>query len=260
MLDVTQAAIVPFAAAPATPEFAPSRRAPRERRGNHDVGAALRLVGESLAFQRRVVRAGDLVYRAGEGFHSLYLLNAGICKLVNLAADGRAQVVSLKFRGDWMGFDGIAGDIYDCDAIAMDTGEVWIVRYDAILAALTRTPALLGSLHAAMSRAIVGDRDSLMSICTLPADARVADFLRYWAESLADRGMRYDQISLLMTRAEIGNYLGLTLETVSRSLSKLARANLIAFNERGRREISIPDLVALESFVQESTVAAAALH
>lgn len=254
MLDATY---VPFAP---TRSFPPARNAPRERREVHDVGAALRLVGESLDFQRRVVRTGDLIYRAGESFDKLYLLNSGICKLVNLAADGRAQVVSLKFRGDWMGFDGIARNAYDCDAIAMNTGEVWIIRYASILSACTDTPALLGCLHAAMSRAIVGDRDSLMSICTLAADARVADFLRYWAESLADRGMRYDRISLLMTRAEIGNYLGLTLETVSRSLSKLARANLIAFNERGRREICIPDLGALESFVQESTATACVLH
>ena len=75
-----------------------------------------------------------------------------------------------------------------------------------------------------MSREIARDRDSLMSVCTLPADARVADFLRYWAESLAKRGLRTDQITLRMTRAEIGNYLGMTLETVSRALSRLARA------------------------------------
>ncbi len=260
MPNATQAAIVPIAPTPVVLQSTPPRSAPRERRGSHDVGGALRLVSESLLFQRRVVRTGDLIYRAGEPFDNLYVLNSGICKLVNLSADGRAQVVSLKFRGDWMGLDGIARDVYDCDAIAMDTGEVWIIRYESFLAACTQTPALLGSLHTAMSRAIVGDRGSLMSICTLSADARVADFLRYWAQSLADRGMRCDQISLLMTRAEIGNYLGLTLETVSRSLSKLARANLIAFNERGRREICIPDLVALQSFVQESIATASALH
>jgi hypothetical protein len=94
----------------------------------------------------------------------------------------------------------------------MDTGEVWVIRYEDLLSACHREPALLTVLHAAMSRQIGRDRDSLMSICTLPADARVADFLRYWAESLSTRGMRTDQITLRMTRAEIGNYLGLTLE------------------------------------------------
>ena len=87
-------------------------------------------------------------------------------------------------------------------------------------------------LHEAMSREIARDRDSLMSVCTLPADARVADFLRYWAESLAQRGLRTDQITLRMTRAEIGNYLGMTLETVSRALSRLARDQVIALRRR----------------------------
>jgi CRP/FNR family transcriptional regulator len=161
--------------------------------------------------------------------------------VVGLSADGREQVVGLKFRGDWLGFDGIANGQYGCDAVAMDTGEVWVIRYDALLSACRREPALLTLLHAAMSREIARDRDSLMSVCSLPADARVADFLRYWAESLSTRGLRTDQITLRMTRAEIGNYLGLTLETVSRALSRLARSKVIAFAEKGRREISIPE-------------------
>ena len=70
----------------------------------------------------------------------------------------------------------------------------------------------------------------------------MADFLRYWAESLARRGMRTDQITLRMTRAEIGNYLGMTLETVSRALSRLARCKLIHFAEKGRRDIRIPQV------------------
>ena len=100
-----------------------------------------------------------------------------------------------------------------------------------------------------MSREIARDRDSLMSVCTLPADARVANFLRYWAESLAKRGMRTDQITLRMTRAEIGTYLGMTLETVSRALSRLARDKVIGFADKGRRDVHIPDVGALSAFV-----------
>ncbi|MEO6745606.1 MAG: Crp/Fnr family transcriptional regulator [Caldimonas sp.] len=215
------------------------------------IADTLQLVDDALAPQRRVVHAGDPIYRAGDRFGHLYLLNSGLAKVVGLSADGREQVVGLKFRGDWLGFDGIANDRYTCDAIAMDTGEVWVIRYEDLLTVCHREPVLLTVLHAAMSRQIGRDRDSLMSICTLPADARVADFLRYWAESLSTRGMRTDQITLRMTRAEIGNYLGLTLETVSRALSRLARGKLIAFAEKGRREISIPEVGALGEFVQQ---------
>ncbi|MDM0008161.1 Crp/Fnr family transcriptional regulator [Variovorax sp. J22G73] len=208
-----------------------------------------RLAGQ-LQPQRRLVRTGDVVYQAGERFDNLYILNSGFYKIVNLTADGREQVVGLKFRGDWLGFEGIAGGCYGCDAVAMDTGEVWVVPYDALMAACCVHPGLMQVLHAAMSREIANDRDSLMSVCTLPADARVADFLRYWAESLAERGMRTDQITLRMTRAEIGNYLGMTLESVSRALSRLARDKVIGFAEKGRRDVQIPDVGALSAFVQ----------
>jgi CRP/FNR family transcriptional regulator len=220
------------------------------QRASQHTADTLKLLNDKLAPQRRVVHAGDVIYQAGERFGNLYILNSGFFKIVNLSPDGREQVVGLKFRGDWLGFDGIANSQYSCDAIAMDTGEVWVIRYDALLAACAAQPALLTLLHEAMSREIARDRDSLMSVCTLPADARVADFLRYWAESLAKRGLRTDQITLRMTRAEIGNYLGMTLETVSRALSKLARGKLIHFAEKGRRDIHIPEVNALSEFIQ----------
>ena len=214
------------------------------------IAATLKMLSDLLAPQRRVVRAGDVIYQSGERFGALYILNSGFFKIVSQSADGREQVVGLKFRGDWLGFDGIAGQHYSCDAVAMDTGEVWAIPYAALMGACAEHPSLLRLFHEAMSREIAHDRDSLMSVCTLPADARVADFLRYWAESLADRGMRTDQFTLRMTRAEIGNYLGMTLETVSRALSKLARDKVIAFTEKGRRDVHIPDVNALSAFVQ----------
>ena len=247
------------AASTATPTLARAMVASAVRRLGVDSGASerasrhikesLRLLQETLAPQRRLVHAGDVIYQAGERFGNLYILNSGFFKIVNLSVDGREQVVGLKFRGDWLGFDGIAHGEYSCDAVAMDTGEVWAIRYDTLLAACTAQPALLTVLHEAMSREIARDRDSLMAVCTLPADARVAEFLRYWAESLARRGLRTDQITLRMTRAEIGNYLGMTLETVSRALSKLARQQLIVFAEKGRRDLNIPDVDALAAFV-----------
>ena len=72
-------------------------------------------------------------YQAGERFTTLHVLNSGMVKIVNLSPDGREQVVGLHFRGDWLGFDGIASGHYGCDAVAMDTGEVWSFRYDALL-------------------------------------------------------------------------------------------------------------------------------
>jgi CRP/FNR family transcriptional regulator, anaerobic regulatory protein len=214
------------------------------------IAERLRLIEAHLAPKRRIVHAGDVIYRAGDTFSDLYLLNSGLFKLLSVSAEGREQVVGLKFRGDWMGFGAIAKGAYACDAVAMDTAEVWTVPYDELLRACAAHPALMTIVHEAMSSEIARDRDALTAMSTLPADARVVAFLHDWAAALADRGLRADQFSLRLTRAEIGNYLGLTLETVSRVLSKLVRERLITFNARSRRDVCIPDFHALALFVQ----------
>ncbi|RST47584.1 Crp/Fnr family transcriptional regulator [Variovorax sp. MHTC-1] len=227
------------------------------------IADVLQLLQDSLPIQRRIVRAGDTVYQVGQQFGCLYVVNSGFFKMVNLSGEGREQVVGLHFKGDWMGLEGIAAAQYGCDAVAMDTGEVWGIRYDALREAAVRTPALLTALHEAMSRELTRDHDSMLSLSTLPADARVAGFLRYWADALAQRGLRTDQITLRMTRAEIGNYLGMTLETVSRALSRMARGDVIRFTEKGRRDIHIPQVEALTRFMRAATampLSAAAIH
>lgn len=220
----------------------------------------LQLLQQQVPLQRRVVHAGDRLFQAGERFASLHVLNSGFFKVVNIASDGREQVVGLHFKGDWLGFDGIANGSHVCDAVAIDTGEIWSFRYDELLKACTREPKLMSLLHAAMSREIGRDRDSMLALATLPADARVADFLRYWADSLAERGLRNDCITLRLTRAEIGNYLGMTLESVSRALSRLARASVIRFPEKGRRDIQIPEVGALNAFIERCAAAPAMVH
>jgi CRP/FNR family transcriptional regulator, anaerobic regulatory protein len=212
----------------------------------------LALVQRLLPFTRRVVHAGDAIYEGGESFGQLHLINSGQFKTVNSTADGRGQVVGLHFRGDWLGFDGIAQGRYGCDAIALDTGEVWSVRYADLLSASATAPELMRLMHAAMSRQIGRGCDCLLALGTLPADARVADFIKGWANSLASRGLRTDQITLHMTRAEIGNFLGMTLETVSRALRRLAQCGVIRFDEKGRRDLTIPSLEALDGFIRST--------
>jgi len=226
--------------------------ATEDQASSHRITMGLDHIQRAVAIQRRIVRQGDFLYQAGKPFTHLFVINTGMFKVVNLSRDGREQIVGLKYRGDWMGFDGIADLRHDCDAVAMDTGEVWSISYDALLQAGVREPALMAALHRAMSVEIARDRGSLISVCTLPADARVADFLSNWAAALACRGLRTDQVTMRMTRAEIGNYLGLTLETVSRALSRLDREGLIRFVDKSRRELHLPDLPALRDFVRQA--------
>jgi CRP/FNR family transcriptional regulator len=254
------AAVNPICVMPPNARTAANLDTGANQRASQRIADILKLLSTTLAPQRRLVHAGERIYQAGEHFGNLYILNSGFFKIVTLSPDGREQVVGLKFRGDWLGFDGIAHGSYSCDAVAMDTGEVWTIRYEALLAACADHRELMTVLHEAMSREIAHDRDSLMSVCTLPADARVAEFLRYWAESLAKRGLRTDEIALRMTRAEIGNYLGMTLETVSRALSRLARDKVIGFASKGRRDVQIPSVAALSAFVQSCLAPAPVLQ
>ncbi len=246
------------AAAPVKPPFGPrgvvplSLRAVEAPHSPHQRWReSLALIERHVSFTRRTVHVGDAVQVAGEAFTSLHVVNAGVFKTVNQAPDGREQMVALHFKGDWIGFDGIAAGRCACDAIAMDTGEIWSVHYGALLKAAAEVPALMHAVHAAMSSQLARDRDWLLALSTLPADARVADFVRSWAEALAERGIRTDQVTLRMTRAEIGNYLGMTLETVSRAFGRLARCGLIRFDVKGRRDIAIPCVQALADFVQD---------
>lgn len=236
----TRAAATPVAA------WWPAQPAWDEVRAQADrISEAMTMVAAQVPLQRRVVRAGDTVVRAGDAFTHLHIINAGCVKIVNSAADGRVQMVGLQFKGDWLGLDGIAEGRYRCEAVALDTGEVWSLRYDLLLAACARHAPLMNLLHAEMSRVISRDRDALLSLNTLSADARVSEFLRQTADAMARRGLRTDQITLRLTRAEIGNYLGMTLESVSRALSRLARERVISFADGARREIRITDIGAL---------------
>jgi CRP/FNR family transcriptional regulator, anaerobic regulatory protein len=231
----------------------PSPAAARMRGANR-IGQTLQLLEKHVPMTRRIVHAGDAVFRVGDALDCLSVIHSGVFKTVNLTPDGREHVVGLHFKGDWLGLDGIAQAQHGCDAVALDIGEVWTIRYTTLLAACAKEPALLSLMHAAMSREIGRDRETMLSLCTLPADARVAEFLRHWADALAECGVRTDQITLRMTRAEIGNYLGMKLETVSRALSRLARDKVIGFGDGNRRDVLIPDVDALSDFVQASLV------
>lgn len=213
------------------------------------IGGAMSLIANSMPVRRCVLASGDHVYSAGDQLLHLYVLNAGAVKVVNTSAEGRGQIVSLNFRGDWLGFDGMATRRYACDVVALDAVEVWGLRYEELLAACVVSPPLLAILHAEMGRSLTRSLDSMLSLRTLSVVSRVATFLRHWTLSLTERGQRWDQIALRMTRAEIGDYLGMTLESVSRGLSALARHKVIEFDKKGRRDIRIRDLSALADFI-----------
>jgi CRP/FNR family transcriptional regulator len=184
-----------------------------------------------------------------------------MCREVNLMPDGREQTTGLQFRGDWLGFDGIPTGRHCCSAVALEPSEVWAVDYTTLVMACTQELGLMQLVLASISAQLARTRDAMMTMGTLNADARVGHFLLQWARSLQERGLRTDRISVHMSRADIGSHLGMRVESVSRSLTKIAQSGAIKFNEPGRREISIPSLQALQDFVKsQSDSSVCAMH
>jgi CRP/FNR family transcriptional regulator len=223
-----------------------------------DIGHSLALLEQRVPLNRHLLREGDRLYHAGQPFDRLHVLNSGFCKSTHHTEDGREKVGGLHFRGDWLGVDGVATGRYGSCAIALDVSEVWSFRYGDLLEAGAAEPELLTLLHRAVSWQMVGHHGWITSMCTQPADARVARFLLYWLESLADRSLRADEFRLRLSRADIGTFLGMTLESVSRALTRLHRDKVIDFPERSRRQLRICDRSALERFIASAGDPAAA--
>ncbi|HEX6364370.1 MAG TPA: Crp/Fnr family transcriptional regulator [Albitalea sp.] len=214
------------------------------------------LLMQCVRVRRHAVRDGALVYLSGTRLDEVHLVRSGVFKVTMVTRDGREKLLALRFSGEWLGFDGIAEGRHVCDAAALEAGELWSVRYDELLRACVRNADLASLMHRAMSDEIARDRASMKSLCTLSADARVASFLGHWVDTLALRGARTDRINLRLTREEIGNYLGLRLESVSRAFTHLAREGVIGFAEPTHREVEIRDADALARFVPRAVLEA----
>lgn len=223
---------------------------PREERSVRPVFAEdLELIASHIPCRRRIAHPGEFIYYAGQPLSDLYIVHSGLIKLVNFSHDGRQQVVDLRFKGDWLGFDGIAQQRHGCEAVALDVSEIWSFSYASLLSSGQSHPALLVALHKALSQDMTCMYEHLMSCCTLPAQARVAQFLLRWSDSLGQRGLYADRFRLRLSREEIGSYLGITLESVSRAISHLVRQGVICFDGKGRRDLKILNTDALAELI-----------
>lgn len=216
---------------------------------------ALSLIERVLPIHRRLMRPGDKLFEQGVPVGQIFVVNSGCLKLLTREVDGRERITKFRFKGDWLGLDGLYGGHYRCDAICMDTGEAWGFTYAELLLACQGNPALLDTLLKTAAYELSAASGHMMTMCTLPTQARVAQFLCNWVDALKARQLRTDRITLRLSREEIGSHLGMTLESVSRSLSLLDRRGLLHFIGKGRREICIPDVAALLRFVQTRGVA-----
>ncbi len=197
-----------------------------------------------LQFQRRRVKTGHWLFGAGEKFDAVYIVYSGFLKTLLVDEAGNEQILGFPMKGDLLGVDGLHSDHYASQVVALTDCDLVVLPFRE-LSHLSHDYALLENwLYRAISRELVREHAVIGLLGTLGADARVARFLVSLSSRFAALGYSATQFNLRMTRAEIGSYLGLTLETVSRSLSSLHDAGLIVVSQRA---IDIRDLDRLRT-------------
>ena len=194
-------------------------------------GADIGRLDELVATRRKVSRGASL-FSSGERFTALYAIRTGFFKTCIATEDGRDQVTGFQMAGEIIGLDGIVGDSHTCDAVALEDAEVCVMPFDRIEELSREVPALQNHVHKIMSREIVRDQGVMLLLGNMRAEERLAAFLLNLVQRLNARGFSRSEMVLRMTREEIGSYLGMKLETVSRTFSKFSEEGIIEVKQR----------------------------
>jgi CRP/FNR family transcriptional regulator, anaerobic regulatory protein len=201
---------------------------------------------DDLVTSRRSIKRGSALFHNGEPFTSLYAVRTGFFKTSLTTEDGRDQVTGFQMAGEIIGLDGIVSEHHSCDAIALEDAEVCVMPFDRIEEISREVGALQKHVHRIMSREIVREHGVMLLLGSMRAEERLAAFLLNLVQRLQARGFSRTELILRMTREEIGSYLGMKLETVSRTFSRFAEEGLI---EVKQRHILIQDAEALKRLV-----------
>ncbi len=200
---------------------------------------------DQIVATRRKIRRGEVLFRAGDRFDSLYAVRLGFLKSTLVSADGHEQVTGFHMAGEIVGLDGISADSHTCDTTALEDTEVCVIPYERLEEFSATLPALQTHLRKVMSREIVREHGVMLLLGSMRAEERLAAFLLNLSQRFEARGYSRTEFVLRMTRAEIGSYLGLKLETVSRALSHFAQESLIAVDQKHVRIVNAEGLRAL---------------
>ena len=205
---------------------------------------------DGLVTQRRSVKRGDLLYESGQHFEALYAVRTGFFKTCTSSEDGREHVTGFQMAGELLGLDGISTDRHSCDAVALEDSQVCVIPFGQLEELSREFTDLQRQFNKIMSREIVRDHGVMLLLGSMRAEERLAAFLLNLTQRLQARGFSPSALILRMTREEIGSYLGLKLETVSRTFSKFQDDGLL---EVKQRQIRIVDQAGLRLIVNSST-------
>lgn len=182
--------------------------------------------------RRRTLREGETLYRLGDPLKSLYAVRTGTLKTTGLMEDGRVQITGFYLPGELLGIDAINADRHPCSAEALETAEVCEIPYLALAELAHQVPGLQHQLFRIMSREIVEDERLLMMLGRMNAEERLASCLISFSKRHERLGVDGSSLKLSMSRQDLGDYLGLALETVSRLFSRFQEEGLIEVQGR----------------------------
>ena len=200
---------------------------------------------DELVGSRRKIKRQQHLYRSGEVFEAIYAIRAGSFKTDVILEDGRDQVTGFQMTGEVLGLDGISTEHHSCNAIALEDSEVCVIPFSRLEELSRQVESLQHLFHKIMSREIVRDHGVMMLLGSMRAEERLAAFLLNMSQRFTARGFSPSEFHLRMTRDEIGSYLGLKLETVSRAFSRFQEEGLVAVQQKHIRILDTPGLKRL---------------
>jgi len=196
---------------------------------------------------RKTLQRGDFIYREGDHFRGILAIKSGSAKLVSNDAQGNEHILNVLMPGELLGFDGLSNDKHGCAAIALETMTFCMLPADSMEQLFQNVPSLTRELFRHTGEKMLEDKNQLVLI-KRPAEERLAYFLLSLSERLKRRGFSSSHFKLSLTRQEIGNHLGLALETISRLLKRFQDDDMI---EVHNRLITIKNPSALKRLLQE---------
>jgi CRP/FNR family transcriptional regulator len=202
---------------------------------------------DGLHFGRRKVKAGQPLYREGDGFTNIYAVRSGTFKSALSLPDGREQVSGFHMAGELMGLDGLAQGRHASTAIALEDAEICSIPYSQLAELSASSTSLQMVVGRLMSREIVREHSLMVLLGSMNAEERLAAFLMNVSQRMKARGYSPLEFHLRMSRAEIGSYLGMKLETVSRTFSAFQQQRLL---EVDKKHVRILDLAGLAGLVE----------
>ena len=205
---------------------------------------------DALVATRRHISRGETLFRQGDAFQSLFAVRTGFFKTRVSAEDGRDQVTGFQMSGELLGLDGISSERHACDAVALEDSTACVIPFLDLEGLSLQISDLQRVFHKIMSREIVRDHGVMLLLGSMRAEERVAAFVLNRTQRLHARGFSRSELVLRMTREEIGSYLGLKLETVSRTFSKFQDEGVL---EVKQRQIRVVDHDALRALVNSSS-------